>query len=657
MAYKICTFDSSGRIIAVSPNLVDAYYPSAPIEALLNAKQYSPIEESDITSDVVDNMDDEYNGGINLQDSTDGAVTFRGGTAGFDPRVEVTLFMPNPSPYISFGDRIFQDITKVVTIYNVNDSTTKPVHSETVKKFGPSSCKFTRSGSGLTGGSLLVSNISKNNYSGVTAPHNDVARTALSSYSMELFFYPTSLSHNFTLLQKGPTGASANWKLGFDSSAGFLQFAWQSYGKTAGYNYSQNIVAVAGISLNAWNHVAVAAVRNTGTAGTISYLLSGYFNGSNVFSVGVTSGSFPETRYSEGIYIGNNHLGTDGFAGYMDAVRVLESVGQTGNTAGLFGPSGYGFLPYGGGTLGVPTASGFTRNNETAFFLSFNAPAGFSAFFGESKDYIAGTVCRITNLTLGVSGISPATSAEVGVRDVARYTVGYTAGATGLYADPTGFTTAYGSIFKPFTTTQLPGSSGYLHGYDYPYQLNGVYDNNPSLNVYRYNQRNSVSFDLGLSLLYTIDGASGNRGSCGSEMASAYGTNPFVRLFSNGSGNCYGVSLAHNSLSIDPTNSSVMNYIMESGYLASQGITKSSYSFVDAIGKTRYLSATDIQNLRLDLLAHKQRLYDRAKETLASMDAATTKNEISKAKYTKTSPTLSVIGNDELVLDGPKGSL
>ena len=301
-----------------------------------------------------------------------------------------------------------QDITKATAYYNLVDTTTKPVHSITIYKLGKGAGKFTKSTSGYTGGGIYITNLSKRNQSTFVAPHNNISGGATLSFATELFFYPTSTASNFTLLQKGPTGASANWKLSFDSSAGQLQFAWQSYGSSSGYNYTQNIINTAGLTVNTWHHVAIAMVRN---GSGVCYQMSGYFNGANKFSQSVTLGSMPEVRYNNGLYMGNNPQGTESFDGYIDSFRLLESP----STGGLFGPSGYGFLPFAGGTLGVPTLSGFTRSSQTAAILNFNNLADTSDFYVESMDYIAGTVTRITNLTLGGTAATPTTSAEVGV--------------------------------------------------------------------------------------------------------------------------------------------------------------------------------------------------------------------------------------------------
>lgn len=626
MAYRICMFSAEGRIISILPGSYNAKDVVVPGIVATNPGLYGFVDESLLPT--LDIPDAQENYGV-YETTADGVETFLvnvpNRSALYDPRAEVTLFIPNPQGLITRNTRLVQDITKTAIVNNPLDASTQPVHSTTQKKFGLASGKFTRSLSGYTGGHVRVTNLSKIDQGVYVAPHNNIAGTALNSYSMELFFYPTSFSNNFTLLQKGAAGASANWKLGFDSSAGFLQFAWKSLTGTAGYNYSQNIINTAGMTTNSWQHVAVSVVRNTGTAGTISYLVSGYYNGALAFNVGVTAASAPETRYDQPLFIGNNTLGNESFDGYIDAVRVLES----GNTAGVFGPSGYGFLPYGSGTLGVPTLAGFTNNSEVAFIMNFNGLNGSTAFYAQSRDHIAATATRITDLILGASGAIPATSIELGVRDVVRYTLGYV-GATG-YSDPTGFSMNYGPITVPFIST------GTADGYDYAFPLNGIYDNQPNLNVYRINYRNDIAFDRSLELMTQIEGAYGNLGSSGSVFDSRLGQNPFRRLFSNGGGNSYGLSLAHNSLFLDPINSGVMSYIMENGYLVTQGISGSSYSFTDAVGVNRYLTATDISNLRLDILEYQSNLNKAAKTAIAEIDSSATINEVKFAKIKKAS--------------------
>jgi hypothetical protein len=624
MPYRICTFDAEGRLTSILPFSYSSEDLAYSTIMAANPSFYSFVEESLLPSTDLPDQQQDYD---RYETQTIGNENFliRNGnrSAIFDPRVEVTLFIPNPSPYIRRNVRVVQDLTKTTTV-NGSDSLTIPTHSILQRKFGPTSGRFRRSGIGYTGGYVLVSNLSKLDQGVYVAPHNNIAGTGLNSYSFEMFFYPTSFSNNFTLLQKGAAGTStSNWKLGYDSSAGFLQFAWKTLTGTAGYNQSANIVNTAGMTTNAWQHVAISAVRNTGVSGTISYTLSGYFNGANVFSVGVTASTAPETRYNQPLFVGNNSLGTEAFDGYIDSLRFLES----GNTSGLFGASGYGFLPYGSGTLGVPTLAGFTKNAEVAFIMNFNGLDGNTTFYAESRDFIAANAMRMTNLDLSGGGLTVGGSVELGVKDVVRYTIGLSS-ATG-YSDPTGFSMNYGPITNAFVPT------GTADGYDYAFNLFGIYDNQPALNVYRINYRNDIAFDRALELMFQIDGVFGNRGSSGSVYDSSSGTNPFGRLFSNGAGNCYGLSLSHNSLFLDPLNSKVMSYIMDNGYLASQGISSPSYSFVDAAGINRNLTSTDIVNLRLDILDHQNRITKAATDAISTINSAASINQIKVAKIKK----------------------
>lgn len=632
MPYRLCTFDAYGKIIAVDPTSYPDDKDVIPVVAAFNPNVFGFVDESLLTDiDTADLGSDSIDGSLTAsgEDVILNIPTNR--STYYDPRVEVTLYTQNPFPYLTHNRRVIQDVTKAVTVFNTTDRNTRPLHSSVQKKFGPTSGKFTRSDTGYTGGFLYLTNLSKTDYAGNSAPHNNIALTGLNSYSMEFFFYPTSFSNNFTLLQKGPTGASANWKIGYDSSAGFLQFAWKSYGSTGGYNYSQNIINTAGMTTNAWQHVAVSVVRNTGTTGTVGYLISGYFNGANQFTTGVTAGTFPETRYGNGIYVGNNHLGTESFNGYIDSLRVLES----GNTTGLFGPSGYGFLPFGGGTLGVPTLQGFTRSRESIAILNFNGLEDVSEFYAESLDYFSANVVRIVPLTLGDGGYTASTPiAEIGVKDVVRYTLGYT-GAT-AYSDPTGFSTGYGAIVSPFINTATPGTTeAYVHGYDYIFNLNSVYDNAPDINVFRVFFRNDLQYDRGLDLMMPIEGIAGNIGSSGSIYDPRLGQNPFYRLFSSSAGNCYGMSLAHNSLFLDPLDSNTIQYILDNGYLVTQGICSASYNFTDARGISRTITGTEISNLRLDILEHQNKIKTANQNAKTQIASASTKTEIKFIKYGK----------------------
>ena len=658
MPYRLCTFDSDGKIIAVS---AESYNDDAEVTfpyVSRNPGAYSIIDEADIPSEVLDSKqvsEEDYEIVFDGTMVTAKPITTNR-SAFYGPDTEVTLYLKNEYDQRNLrrGLNIIQDLTKVQTVYNTIAPSTKPVHTETFYKFPPSSAKFTKSTSGYTGGYLYITNLSKyDRIGGYTAPHNNIGVGLTFSWAFEMFFYPTGSGSNFTLLQKGPSGTAANWKLGYDSSAGQLQFAWQSYGTTSGYNYTQNIVNTAGMTLNTWHHVAIAMVRN---GAGVCYQMSGYFNGTNRFSIGVTASTTPEVRYDGGLYLGNNPAGNESFNGYIDSFRVLESPG----TGGLFGPSGYGFLPFGGGTLGVPTAAGFTRNAQTALIMNFNNIANAPRFYVESMDFISGIVTKITTFNVGDVGLSGATSGssganilEVGVKDIFRYTVGYTAGAT-LYSDPTGFTTNYGDVFVPFVNTIPLGSTSTMnHGYDYSWQLNSVFDNAPSIDVYRRTYRNDLRYEFGLETMTVIEGVCGNRGSSGNIFGPQFGQNPFYRLFngpSGGCGNCYGIGLAHNSLFLNPQDATVMRYIMDNGYLVTQGISQSSYQFVDALGLTRTISPTEISNLRLDLIEYQQKIANGYQSTKSNINTAATKNAIKLAKVKKSyNPTIApeVLGPED----------
>jgi hypothetical protein len=622
MAYRLCTFDQFGRITSISAASYASNLDVIPEIAAINPLAYGFVDESVLpTGELLETLVDGANQPVPAQDGFNGRIRVPPSvSAMYDPRTEVSAYIDNPIPYITYGTRVIQDITKVVASYNIADSTTKPYHSTTQKKFGPTSGRFTKSGSGYSGGLLYITNLSKTTYTGgYTAPHNNVAVLGVPSYAIELFFYPTSTASNFTLVQKGPTGASANWKLGYDSGAGFLQFAWQSYGSSGGYNYSQNIINTAGLTTNMWHHVAVALVKN---GAGVCYQMSGYFNGANRFSTGVTVGSFPETRFNNGLYIGNNSVGTESFDGYIDSFRMLES----GNTSGIFGISGYGFLPFGGGTLSVPTTVGFTRGSETCVLLNFNGQPSSSNFYCESTEYVSGTVNGISEVTTGATGATLSQIyTELMLRNVVRYSKDYTGASAS--SDPTGFSTNYGPIVNPYISSS--GATGQTyHGYDYVFGLYYVFDNQPSLNVYKTNYLKDLTFNRGIELMAFIEGASGNRGSSGAVLQTSLGTNPFRRLFSGSSGNSYGSCGNHNSLYIDPLNSNVMAYIMDNGYLATQGISYSSYTFVDGKGITRTLSSNDMINLRSDILEHQSKIKAANNTAKIALTTATSKSSI-----------------------------
>lgn len=625
MPYRLCTFDSLGKIVSITPES----YPDNSIvvsEALYyQPGAYSFVDESLIPTDVLaraseldSETQDTENNGTELSFRLSNESRF------YDPRVEATLFMENSFPYILRNTPILQDITKATAVWNTQDSTTRPKHDNSVYRTGLGSCRFTRSLTGYTGGMIRVTNLSKRDQGQVTgiltysAPHDQIAGGGTFSYAVEMYFRPTSLANDFTLVQKGLTGASANWKISFDSSVGILQFAWASYDGKAGYNNTMNIATSAGLTTNGWNHLAVAAVRNGSSTG--SYLISTYLNGSNTTTKGVTFSTFPEVRWGGGILIGNNSDGNEPFDGHIDMFRLLESP----STGGIFGTGGYGFLPFGSGTLGVPTLNPFSLNAESAFNMNFDGLQDTSEFYCQSDDYIAAVALRVleTDVQAGISS-----SQSIGVFQVVRHALAFTGGFTGI-PDSIGFSMGYGSITVPFSSV---GNTG-TQAYDYSFRLNGVFDNNATLSDIKTTYRNQALFEYGISTLKLIEGASGNRGSSGSPMASAFGRNPFRRLFSNGGGNCYGGTLAYSALFIDPRNQQVMSFIMDSGFLATQGVCLSAYRFVDGRGITRTVGAKEISDLRLDLIEYNysnRKPYD---DLVIDLSSASTKND-SKMRF------------------------
>lgn len=642
MPYRLVTFDSLGKMVAVNPkSFQDSEVPSFTFVAT-NPSVYAFISEEFLPKG-------EYLANLELGVNAFSDFEFAGSyvrpinrgsdqNALYDPRTEIILKTDNPSPYVTFASAVKQDITKTQVTYNQLDESTKPVHSSTQKKFGPTSGKFTRSLSGLTGGSIYVTNIVKRSNAIITAPHNRIGKgnnsTAYSSYGFEMFFYPTSLSNNFTLMQKGPTGASASWKLGFDSGAGFLQFAWQGKGTTGGYNLSQNIINTAGISLNDWNHVAVSLVRE-GTSG-VTYTIKGYFNTTQRFSTTGTGNSIPEDTDNGGIYIGNNHLGTEAFSGYIDSLRVFD----TDVTGGLL--TSYGFY---GNTLGVPTLNGFTVSSEICFVMNFNGLDDIDAFYAESQDKMVGVVTRISDLTFGSSG-APTTAlvADVGIRDIYRYQYGIS-GPTG-YSDATGFSTGYGPLVYPFpvvTGTTAP------HGYDYIFDVYSIIDQGVTLETFRQNYRYNAMYEAMIESFYLIEGASGNKGSSGNVSKSSLGTNPFGRLFGSCGGNYYGISYNHSALFIDPLDTETLAFILRNGELAGLGICRSTYTFTDALNFNRTVNAEQIYNLRLDILDYFNKLVQTKLDSVSTINAATTKKDVSTGKASKaTGSPYEAVGEDDI---------
>jgi hypothetical protein len=141
----------------------------------------------------------------------------------------------------------------------------------------------------------------------------------------------------------------------------------------------------------------------------------------------------------------------------------------------------------------------------------------------------------------------------------------------------------------------------------------------------------NVKFENMLERSELIQGAYGNRGSCGNAFDTLLGQNPFGRLFS--SGDSYGFSAgAYNSLFINPFDNNTLNYILTSGLLATQGICLSSYKFTDGLNFEREVTAQQISNLRLDLLGYYARLDEKYRSVKREIAAATTKSGVKNGK-------------------------
>jgi hypothetical protein len=638
MPYRLVTFDSLGKMVAVNPkSFQDSEVPSFTFVAT-NPSVYAFISEEFLPKgEYLANLELGVNAFTDFEFAGSYVRPINRGSdqnALYDPRTEIILKTDNPSPYVTFASAVKQDITKTQVTYNQLDESTKPVHSSTQKKFGPTSGKFTRNLSGLTGGSIYVTNIVKKDGFTFTAPHNYLGQ-GQSSFGFEMFFYPNSQANNFTLLQKGLTGVSAGWKLSWDSSGSQLQFSWQSSGTSGGYNNFQTITNAAGMTTSQWHHVAVSLIKQSSN----TYTVSGYFNNIKTFNTDIPLAS-PPKEIGQGIFIGNNNAGSESFDGYIDSLRVFDA----GTTSGIV--SSYGFYPYGGNTLfGVPTYNGFTVSAEICFAMNFNGLEDTDSFYAESQDKMIGVVTRISDLILGPSGApSTALVADVGIRDIYRYQYGIS-GPTG-YSDATGFSTGYGPLVYPFpvvTGTTAP------HGYDYIFDVYSIVDQGVTLETFRQNYRYNAMYEAMIESFYLIEGASGNKGSSGNVSKSSLGTNPFGRLFGSCGGNYYGISYNHSALFIDPLDTETLAYILRNGELAGLGICRSTYTFTDALNFNRTVNAQQIYNLRLDILDYFNKLVQTKLDSVSTINTATTKSGVSTGKASKaTGSPFEPVGDDDI---------
>ena len=208
----------------------------------------------------------------------------------------------------------------------------------------------------------------------------------------------------------------------------------------------------------------------------------------------------------------------------------------------------------------------------------------------------------------------------------------------------------YGPITIPYVRpVATTGSSEYyIHGFDYSFDLNSIFDSQVGTADFKIHQKNDLLFETSTENLYIIQGMKGNKGSSGSVIGTYLGENPFARLFSQG--DCYGACGNHNSLFIDP-NSAAYNLIMEQGFLASQGITPSQYfEFDDALGYARKITPTELVRVRLDIIDQQARITNAKIQTAAQVEAATTNNAVKIAradKYTKIKGYSPALGAEE----------
>jgi len=237
---------------------------------------------------------------------------------------------------------------------------------------------------------------------------------------------PTS-AYDPILITRSPDGVtgttSDSFRLEYDYSSSRFQFHFSTTANTTstGFDHIMN-VSPSGVTLNEWNHFAVA-YTNAGSSAAVS----SYWNGNQVQKYTGATGTIRNTKSS--VYIGCGGNGKKPFKGWIDDLVI--SAGTTSDAL-------RGFLH---GTTATVPSTHQDAGYYTVYYLSMDGPIGTSYFpcdttnkmasnvaFQGSSLYVYGcmgvTASRMWTDTLnGVCGGHAAAGASAG------YIFGYDSGA------------------------------------------------------------------------------------------------------------------------------------------------------------------------------------------------------------------------------------
>ena len=315
---------------------------------------------------------------------------------------------------------------------------------------------------------------------------------------------PTS-AYDPIIITHSPDGVSGStsdsFRLEYDYSSSRFQFHFSTTANTAstGFDHTMNVSPV-GVTLNEWNHFAVA-YTNAGSSASVS----SYWNGNQIQKYTSATGSIRGSKSS--VYVGCGGSGKKPFKGWIDDLIIstgttLEALrgfrhGTTATVpsshqdAGVYtvyylsmdGPLGTSYFPcdisnkvcsnvaFAGNNLYIYGSIGVTTSNM--WKQTFNGVCGGHAVASSSAGYIFGYTsgaCWIpTEVTELSSGI---TSAKQYRKDLADYTLRDYLGATAMQ----GASGSSGDFVNLYSGSTFPTSFSY---YATEYNLNylrNVYD-------------------------------------------------------------------------------------------------------------------------------------------------------------------------------------
>lgn len=256
-----------------------------------------------------------------------------------------------------------------------------------------------------------------------------------------VYMESTPSAYDPIIITRSPDGVdgsgttSDSFRLEYDRSSARFQFNFSTTANTTtpGFDYTIN-VSPSGVTLNQWNHFAVAYSKPS--AGNTAYV-SSYWNGNQISYDAGKTGSLRGSRSS--LYIGCSGTGKKSFKGWLD--DLIISAGTTGDVL-------RGFLH--GTTAPVPTLqqdAGF----YTVYYMSMDGPIGTSYFPCDTTNKVVSNLAFGNQSKMYVYGTIGVTSSRMWTSFINGVCGGYTAG------NSTGYIFGYnsGACFIPTAVTDL----------------------------------------------------------------------------------------------------------------------------------------------------------------------------------------------------------